>query len=190
MMEKPAADIKLHERSCLFRSESEVQNEEKGGYLSFTSSIQGLDLSKEQVEMIVMYLESDHDTKIHPNLLRISKKHCVTKYSGAKSNKKGGSMQVTASKVTFKRDENNDMVVDVTDHRSYLSYDLKKVQGWNEGRQELTFGGEGYCTNIIKPLSKQEGREKVHIRDVLKYRMDAMQDICSEKDLENYFSKT
>ena len=185
------ANIKLHERSCLFRSESEVQKEEKGGYISFTSSIKGLDRSIEQVEMIEVYLESDHATKIHSNPLRISKKHCLAKNTGAKNNREQGSMQASSYKVTLKRDENNDMVVDVTAHRSYLSCDLKKVQCWDEDRQELTFGGsEGLCTNIIKPLSKQEKGEKLHIRDVLKYRKVELQDKGSDNDLENFFSKT
>ena len=191
MMEMQTASIRLHERSCLFRSESEVQKEEKGGYISFTSSIKGLDRSTEQVEMIEVYLESDHATKIHSNPLRISKKHCLTKNAGAKNNRDGGSMQASSYKVTLKRDENNDMVVDVTAHRSYLSCDLKKVQCWDEDRQELTFGGgEGLCTNIIKPLSKQEKGEKLHIRDVLKYRKVEFQDKGSDNDLETFFSKT
>ena len=189
-MEKLKANIELQERSCLFRSESEVQKEEKGGYLRFISSIKGLDRSREQVEKIEVYLESDHDTKIHPNVLRISKKHCLTKNASSKNTKEGGNMQASAHKVTFKRDGNNDMVIDVTDHRSYLSCDLKKEKGWNEDRQELTFGGsEGLCTNIIKPLSKQERGEKLHIKDVLKYRKADLQDKGSDNDLENFFLK-
>ena len=90
-MEKLKANIELQERSCLFRSESEVQKEEKGGYLSFKSSIKGLDRSREQVEKIEVCLESDHDTKIHPNILRIS-----TKNAGSKNDKEGGNMQASA----------------------------------------------------------------------------------------------
>ena len=192
-MERPTANIILQEKSCLFRSESEVQKEEKGGYLSFKSSIKGLDRSSEQVEKIEVYLESDHDTKIHSNLLRISKKHCLAKNARSKNNNERGTMQASAYKVTLKRDENNDMVVDVTDHLSYLSCGLKKLSCWNEGRQELTFGGsEGLCTNSIKPLSKQErgDKEKLHIRDLLEYRKGELKDKRSDNDLENFFSKT
>ena len=70
-----SVDIDLNEENgCVnhwFRSESELQNEGKGGFLCGKIRINGLDTTKECVWKIRLSLLSNHVTQLHCNLLRI-----------------------------------------------------------------------------------------------------------------------
>ena len=154
----------------LFRSESEHQGEEKGGYLIGESPLLGLDPSKYEVSQIDICLESAHPIKYHSNLLRISRKHCSMKENGCRSKKIKGNMSPEAFKITIARNESNKMVLDSSGHHDYLSSAIKNIEVYNENTQTLKYGGhDGLNIGIVKPYSKQENGAKgrVHIRDVL-----------------------
>ena len=158
--------------SYLFRSESELQGEEKGGYLTGEAQILGLDSSREEVAQIDMFLESDHPSKIHCNLLRISSKHCSQKENGHKHKKEKRNMSPKNYKVSLVRNAKNGLVLDTTDHQ-YLSSSVKDIDCWDETTQTLDIGK--IKESIVKPLSKQDNgqdcrKSRTHIRDVLKYR--------------------
>ena len=161
---------------CLFRSESELQEEEKGGYLTGDAQLVGLDLSTEEVTKIEIYLESNHPSKMHCNSFRISKKHSQMKTNGFKNKKEKQNMSAETQYIKIVRDKNNKMVLDPTNHKSYFPTDVKDIDIYNENTQTLKFGGPNALNILIwKPLSKQEngkdtGNRRITIKDVLMYK--------------------
>ena len=84
------------EDTYLFRSESELQQEEKGGYLSGVIKLEGIDPLTEKVIKIELLLESCHPSKLHCNLFRISGKHCLNRENGRKTNKEQQNMSTVS----------------------------------------------------------------------------------------------
>ena len=183
-----AAEVSLHETNGrighLFRSESELQNEGKGGFLKGLIKLNGIDSGKEVVTMIEISLVSSHTSGLHCNLLRISRNSFEKDFSRRSYNgsnqQREKYMSPSAYKVVLRRDENNLLKL-VRDNHGYLPDGLNDATFWNEETQTLTLGdknpqGEpipGLCITIVKPKSKQDQTERnVHIRQVLKQRKE------------------
>ena len=189
-------DIDLNESNgCIthwFRSESELQNEGKGGFLVGKVRVKGVDPLKETIDKIVLTLVSSHSSEMHCNLLRIG----LNSFHKT-SQKCDGVMLPTAYSVELIRDTDGTFKIDTTNH-DYLPSGLNAVGFWNEATQTLTLGEKGFqnnhlpngslvekesglCLNIVKPLSKQDQKNEsskkfCHIRQVLKQtKEDALQ---------------
>ena len=168
--------ITLYDKTHWFRSESELQNEGKGGFLRGEITVDGIDVSKEKIHKLELYLVSGHDSELHSNLLRIAGKDFKRRENA--NQKENYFMSPSAYKVILLRDSANTFRINTTDHDSYLPSDIKDIPFWDEERQTLTLGDRGGLPlTIVKPLSKQEhgtenGKHAVHIRDVLKRRKE------------------
>ena len=171
------------EENHWFRSESELQNEGKGGFLNREIRVKGLDPSKEEVKKIVLSLVSSHISELHCNLLRIG----LNSFDKT-SQKCDGLMSPAAYSIVLIRDTENGFKIDLSNH-DYLPSGLNEVGSWDEAKQTLTLGGKssqnnilpngspiekkpGLCFNIVKPLSKQDlkidsSKKFCHIRQVL-----------------------
>ena len=181
-------DIDLNESNgCVthwFRSESELQNEGKGGFLVGKVRVKGVDTLKETIDKIVLTLVSSHSSEMHCNLLRIG----LNSFHKT-SQKCDGVMLPTTYSVILIRGADGIFKIDTTNH-DYLPSELNDVGSWNESTQTLTLGEKGFhnnrlpngspvekesglCLNIVKPLSKQDQKNEstkkfCHIRQVLK----------------------
>ena len=169
----------VHEDTYLFRSESELQQEEKGGYLSGVFKLEGINSSTEKVIKIELFLESGHSSKLHCNLFRISGKHCLYRENGRKTNKEQQNMSAAAYKINIvRRNSDNKLVLDTKHHQNYLLSAIKDISFCDDDGQSLKLGGnDGLLIKIVKPLSKQDnvaksGKNRAHIRDVLKLRKE------------------
>ena len=111
--------IDLYETNIWFRHESAMQNEGKGGFIKGNIGIEGLSRSNYSLEKIEISLASEHDTKLHCNLLRIGGKYF-------RKNGNGGSqkcfMSPSSYKVTLIRDRFNKLIIDTSKHGNYLTY--------------------------------------------------------------------
>ena len=67
--------INLIETNIWFRHESAMQKEGKGGFLKGTISIEGANISNYKLTKMELSLVSDHDSRLHCNLLRIGGKY-------------------------------------------------------------------------------------------------------------------
>ena len=195
-----SVDIDLNEENgCVnhwFRSESELQNEGKGGFLCGKIRIKGLDTTKECVWKIRLSLLSNHVTQLHCNLLRIGLNSFHKMHHRREDNAQGAdsAMPSTAYSVVLIRESDGTFRIDLSNHGGYLSgrnnpTELREVAFWDESTQTLTLGEKGsqnnrsqngsssekesgLCLTIVKPLSKQEQKSEstkgyCHIRKVL-----------------------
>lgn len=166
------------EESHWFRSESELQNEGKGGFLRGKITIKGLDTLKEEAKKIVLSLVSNHSSELHCNLLRIG----LNSFNKTKQ-KSDGLMPPAAYSIVLIRDTSNCFKIDPLNH-DYLPSGLNEVGFWDDTSNTLNLGEKssqnnilpkesGLCINIVKPLSKQDlkidsSKKYCHIRQVLK----------------------
>ena len=161
-----------------FRSESELQNEGKGGFLRGKIRIKGIDKNVETVRRIELSLLSSHATKLHCNLLRISPKNKEFHRKAHQTTKSvtDSVMSPSAYSVVLVRDSNETFKIDRTNH-GYLPSGFKVGEMWDEENQTLTLGEKesennpfvngspvdkeyGLCLTIVKPLSKQEQKSE------------------------------
>ena len=194
-----SVDIDLKEENGIvnhwFRSESELQNEGKGGFLCGKIRITGVDQSSECVKKIRLSLVSNHSSQLHCNMLRIGLNSFHKQFHKKEDSTQGGdgTMTPTAYSVVLTRQSENTFKIDLSNH-GYLPSGLKEVAFWDESTQTLTLGEKssqsnrlenslhpekesGLCLTIVKPLSKQDQKKEsskryCHIREVLMKRME------------------
>ena len=173
--------------SNLFRSESELQNEGKGGFLN--GQIQcNIDNDVETIEKIELSLVSSHESGLHCNYLRVSpssfEKELNRRDNHVADDQPKRAMSPSSYKVVLIRNSPSTFKIDRTNH-DYMPVNGTEVNFWNEKTKTLNLGNkdpqdhsrriEGLCKNIVKPKSKSEQKsessnEFVHIREVLRRR--------------------
>ena len=169
--------------SNLFRSESELQKEGKGGFLKGQIHF-NIDTDIETIERIELSTVSSHESELHCNLLRVSNNSFEKEVSRRDNHVSGDhpqcAMSPSAYKVILIRNDNDTFRIDRTKH-DYLPCNGTEVCFFDEKCQTLYLGDKdpldnfvrrpGLCLTPVKPYSKSDtSKNFVHMREVLKTR--------------------
>ena len=177
-------NVCISDHNPWFRHESQMQDEEKGSFLKGNISIGRPDVKSCKVIKLKISVASKHKSELHCNLLRIGGIHfkCEEKESDDSDSATKGKIIRTMSpscySVILIRDENDKLVLDASNHKSYLPADVDDKKElissliWNEDQRCLKLGDGGLQLTVITPIRTSTHGQKhfVHKNTVLKRR--------------------
>ena len=181
-----------------FRHESEMQAEEKGSFLKGNISIDGPDVRSCKVIKLKISVASNHKSELHCNLLRIGGAHF--KYEEKESDDSDSAtkskilrtMSPSCYSVTLIRDENDQLVLDTSSHKSYLPADVDDKKElissliWDEDQQCLKLGDGGLQLTVVTPISRQDARTSTRGQTQYVHRNDVLRRRHKEEHCPNY----